>query len=269
MDRYPSSQTPRPFLRTALLMAALLVPLWAPAPQAAAQDTPLRGEAKVKKVVAHLNQALGGPEAWQSTRYLRFNFFGFRLHHWDRETGRHRLEGQTQDGVSYVVLHDINTREGQVWLDGEQASADAAKEWLERAYGAWINDTYWLLMPYKLTDPGVQLAWDGEEELDGVTYDRLALRFESVGLTPGDRYWAWINRETGLMDRWAYHLQGWEADRPRTEWKWLDWDRYGDVVLSPKRVKVDDGAERSLEELAVFDTLPDSVFESPEPVRVD
>jgi hypothetical protein len=156
-----------------------------------------------------------------------------------------------------------------VWLDGKEATGDAAKEWLDRAYGAWVNDTYWLLMPYKLRDPGVQLAYDGEEEIDGVTYDRLALRFKSVGLTPGDRYWAWINRETGLMDRWAYRLEDWEADRPRTVWKWLDWDRYGDIVLSPRRVQVDDGAERSLEDLAVFGTLPDSVFESPDPVRVD
>ena len=31
------------------------------------------------------------------------------------------------------------------------------------AYAIWVNDTYWLLMPYKMKDPGVTLAYDGEE----------------------------------------------------------------------------------------------------------
>lgn len=136
-------------------------------------------------------EAMGGRQAWEETRFLRFNFFGFRLHHWNRHTVRHRLEGKTREGDEYVVLHNIHTREGQVWLNGEELAGEDEAEWLKRAYGAWINDAYWLVMPYKLQDPGVNLSHDGEEELDGAVYDKLLLFFDGVGLTPGDRYWAY------------------------------------------------------------------------------
>ena len=40
-------------------------------------------------------------------------------------------------------------------------------------------------------------------------------------------------------------------------------------MSSPRQVKVDDGNERPLGDLAVFDHLPDSVFESAEPVAAN
>jgi hypothetical protein len=92
------------------------------------------------------------------------------------------------------------------------------------------------------------------------------LTFDGVGLTPGDRYWAYVNRSTHLMERWAYHLEDWDAEQEPTAWQWLDWQRYGGIMLSPRRVKTDDGSERLLGDIAVFDQLPDSVFTSPEPV---
>ncbi len=65
------------------------------------------------------------------------------------------------------------------------------------------------------------------------------------------------------MERWAYHLEGWEADREPTHWQWLDWQRYGGILLSPRRVNAADDKERTLGEIAVFDHLPDAVFTSP------
>ncbi|MEM7582283.1 MAG: hypothetical protein AAF560_02795 [Acidobacteriota bacterium] len=212
---------------------------------------------------------MGGEEAWQGTRYLRFNFFGFRTHHWDRYDGRHRFEGKSRDGDSYLVLHNINTRQGDVWINGEAIDGEAKSQWLERAYGAWINDTYWLIMPYKLLDPGVNLAYDGEETIEGTTFDKLRLTFNSVGMTPGDTYWAYINRDSGLMERWAYHLESWEDDREPTAWQWLDWQSYGNIMLSSRRVKTDDGNERPLADIAVFNSLPNSVFESSDPVAAE
>ncbi len=245
-------------LWTPLVAAFVLITL-PPALASAAADP------KADAVAETTLEAMGGRTAWEATRYLRFNFFGFRLHHWDRYTGRHRLEGETREGQAYVVLHNVHSRQGQVWLDGELQSGEAKAEWLERAYKAWINDTYWLLMPYKLRDPGVDLSYDGEEEIDGTVYDRLHLAFEGVGVTPGDQYWAYVNRETGLMDRWAYRLQSYEEGREATHWLWLDWKSYGGIRLAAVRRGLEDGNERGLGEIAVFDHLDDAVFTSPEP----
>lgn len=248
-----------------LLILALAAALLPPAALAETRDP------KAVELARGVLDAMGGQEAWDATRFLRFNFFGFRLHHWDRHTGRHRFEGKTRDGDSYLVLHNVVSREGTVRVNGKEVDGEDRAEWLKRAYGAWINDTYWLVMPYKLMDPGVNLAYDGSEQIGGVTFDKLKLTFEGVGLTPGDTYWAYVNRETGLMERWAYFLQDWEEGREPTHWQWLDWGRYGRIMLSPRRLNPDpeNGGERMLSELAVFDHLPDSAFMSPAPVAVD
>lgn len=248
-----------PILGTVLFAVLALVLVASPA--AAETDT------QAVEIAERTLEAMGGAEAWESTRFLRFDFFGFRLHHWDRYTGRHRFEGQTREGQSYVVLHDIQKREGRAWLDGKELEGDDLAEWLERAYGAWINDTYWLIMPYKLRDPGVHLSYDGEASEDGKTFDKLKLTFDGVGLTPGDTYWAWIDRETGLMDRWAFSLQGWEEGREPSVWRWTDWQTHGNIRLSSTRINLSDDSERGLGRIAVFDSLPDSVFESPDPVE--
>ncbi len=56
-----------------------------------------------------------------------------------------------------------------------------------------------------------------------------------------------------------------------THWQWLDWQRYGRIMLSSRRLNPDpeNGRETMLGELAVFDQLPDAVFTSPEPVTVE
>jgi hypothetical protein len=227
---------------------------------------PHEASPSAETVAARVMDAMGGEEAWNNTRFIRFSFAGRRTHWWDKWTGRHRLEGQTQDGKPFVVLHNINTRQGDAWVGGQKAEGDAAKELLERAYAAWINDTYWLVMPYKLRDPGVQLSYVGEEKIDGVDYDKLLLRFEKVGLTPGDRYWAYINKDTHLMDRWAYVLESMEAGAAPTMWLWQGWQKFGNIMLAPTRSQV--GGDRKLElgDIAVMEAMPDSVFTSPEPV---
>lgn len=225
------------------------------------------GDATAVAKAERLLDALGGKAAFEATHFLRFDFFGFRTHHWDRWTGRYRLEGKNRAGESYVVLFDTDTKDGRAWKDGAELSGEDAAQMLEMAYGAFINDTYWLLMPYKLLDPGVTLRDAGKETHGGTAYDVVELRFDSVGLTPGDTYWAYLDPATGLMDRWAYHLEDWPAEQPNTVWEWRDWQRYGGILLSSVRRNVESGDERPLGNIAVFDQLPDSVFTSPTPVE--
>jgi hypothetical protein len=217
-------------------------------------------------VADHLLHALGGQAAWDGTHYLKWTFAGRRTHWWDKYTGRHRVEGATKEGQKYVVLDNLNTHEGRAWVDGKEVTGDEAKPWLERGYGTWVNDSYWLLMPYKVRDPGVHLEYAGEESIDGHIYDKLALSFGQVGLTPGDRYWAYVNRDTGLMDRWAYILQDMPKDGPPTVWKWEGWERYGAMMLAPHRVQVGGDGKLELSDIAAPAELPDTVFTSNAPV---
>lgn len=247
-----------------LILSFLVLGLLAPLASAAAAAS--ESDPEAVQVAQRLLEALGGEEAWNDTHYITFDFFGRRSHVWDKHTGRHRLEGETQEGERYVVLHDVDDRgegPGRVFVNGEEASGDAKAEYLKNAYAAWINDTYWLAMPYKLLDPGVTLAYEGRETIDGTSYDVVKLSFDDVGLTPGDRYWAYVNRDTGLMDRWAYHLQSMEPDAEPTAWDWVGWKRHGNVMLSPTREQVGGDRVLSLAPIEVPETVPDATFTQP------
>ena len=103
--------------------------------------------------------------------------------------------------------------------------------------------------------------------IDGKAYDKLALSFEHVGLTPGDRYWAYVNRDTGLMDRWAFILQDMPKEGPPSVWVWDGWQKYGNIMLAPHRNHVGDDRKLELSDIAVSDQMPDAVFTSPEPAK--
>jgi hypothetical protein len=227
---------------------------------AAAQGT---ADPAAAALAERVMQALGGEAAWSEARFLRFGFAGRRHHAWDRATGRHRVEGETADGEPYVVVHHLDSREGRAWVDGAEATGEQAAELLENAYGAWVNDTYWLLMPYKLRDPGVTLAHDGSREVDGTDYEVLTLSFAGVGLTPGDRYWAYVHPESGQMDYWAFHLESMPADTEPSLWRWADWQTHGGIRLASRREQV--GGDRVLElsPIEVSREVPEGVFDGP------
>ncbi|HXU45270.1 MAG TPA: hypothetical protein VN783_07080 [Thermoanaerobaculia bacterium] len=249
-----------PLRATALAAVLALSPL-----PAARAEAPAGPPASPEALADQVLEALGGQKAWEATRYLHFTFAGRRSHWWDRYDGRHRVEGKTKEGQSYVVLENLNTREGTAYLDGKQVEGDELKKYLELGYGTWVNDTYWLIMPYKLRDPGVHLALAGEETIDGTTYDKLALSFDHVGLTPGDHYWAYVNRTTHLMDRWAYLLEDAKPGEAPTAWLWKDWQKVGGILLAPTRVMVGSDRTLPLGELSTA-PIPDGAFTSPAPL---
>jgi hypothetical protein len=163
-----------------------------------------------------------------------------------------------------VVLMNLNTQEGDAWLKGAKLEGDQQKEFVKRGYGGWVNDTYWLLMPYKMKDPGVVLAYEGEDKSEQGAWDKVALTFDNVGLTPKDKYWAFVNKSTGLVDRWEYVLKG--GTDPPTAWRWEGWKKFGTVMLAPERRNPKDGTRIFFPVLELPETIPDSAFTSPEPV---
>jgi hypothetical protein len=252
----------------ALLLSLTLLPLLTPA-TAAATDATLDAtpDARAAAIAQQVEQT-AGKEAWDATAAVRFTFARFRTHYWDKTSGDHRLEGRTRDGATYVILHNLNTRQGVAYKNGEKTTGEEEAALLEMAYGAWINDTYWLLFPFKLQDPGVNLTYAGEATIEGQQYDKLKLTFGAVGLTPGDTYWAYINRDTHRLDRWDYVLESYEEDQAATGWTWGGWKDYGGVLLASERKMVGGDRELPLDDIAVFTTLPASVFSSPAPVEL-
>ncbi len=222
-----------------------------------------------------LLSALGGAEAWAATRNLVFTFavargdteLTRRTHFWDRVSGRHRVEGIDRNQNAFVVIHNLADSTLMLATVGGEPVEEPERRALirEHAQAMWVNDTYWLLMPYKLKDPGVHLAYEGTKSEGDRTWDVIHMRFDRVGLTPGDQYWAYVNRETGLMDRWAFRLESMPPDAEPRQFDWMNWRRYGRILLSDAKVAVGGEQRIFFPRLAVFDELPESVFTSTEP----
>lgn len=226
--------------------------------------------------VEGMMDAMGGPAAWEKARYLRFDWVVERdgkevahvKHLWDRYDGRTRVEWETRDHKKVVALFNINTKTGHVHVDGHAAEGEELQKYLEQAYGRYINDGYWLLMPWKLKDPGVKLEYVSQTEMEGKKYDLVHISFEHVGLTPGDHYWAFINRETHLMDRWAYFLESYVKDKGEpaldkaTPWDWRDWRDVGGIKLAGEKVRLGENARIHFPVLKVLPEVEASVFES-------
>lgn len=212
-----------------LLVAAPLAachPPAAPQPSAKARPLPLVTRADTLARAAY--DAMGGPQVWERVRFLRFDFGpeqngrpspSRRRHLWDRTTGDYRLEVGRGDSL-YVVLFNTQTKAGQAFQSPSRTDTAAfapvpserQQGWIDRAYRAFINDTYWLLQPTKLFDPGVVRSYAADSSGSGRQV--LALAFAGVGLTPGDRYWLYFDAGRALPSAWRFHLQGDAAAGP-------------------------------------------------------
>ena len=220
-------------------LSLMLVVPWS-APFGAVDKDP-----RAVEVAERMMAASGGREAFEARPLLRFDFVVVRdgatvstyRHWWDRQTGRYRLDGTTEDGKEYRVLFNVQDQTGKVWIGSDLLEGEAAAEHVASAYGRYINDSDWLLMPWRWLDPGVGLAYEGEREVDGKLYDVVRLSFDPESrLTPGDQYWGFVSKESGRMERWEFILQkedGSPGDGPPQAFSWMEWqDAGGGVYLS-------------------------------------
>ncbi|MCU0418777.1 MAG: hypothetical protein MUC38_03895 [Cyclobacteriaceae bacterium] len=190
--------------------------------------------------------AMGGRQAWEDTRFIQWNFFDRRDLTWDKHTGWVRIESPG-DSTTYLV--NVNTHEGKVKIKGtEFTEGDTLTSLLKRAEAIWINDSYWLVMPFKLKDSGVTLKYLGEDTLANATYyNILQLTFNEVGNTPQNKYKLYVDLKEKLVKYWAFYPSA-DNDTAAFVRPWDNYQKYGTILLSadrsdnggPKRVKVPD-----------------------------
>lgn len=222
-------------IRNAVVLIALAA---AGAAFAGAKNPPAPGfdeagsDARAMSVADHTMDMMGGRASWDAVQTIGWTIFG-RTHLWNKWTGEYRL-----DADSLLVVMNINTKQGRAWNNGV-AVTDPEKlaTILQDAQSIWINDSYWLVMPYKLKDTGVTLVYGGEKTTeDGRTADMLVLTFKGVGDTPENKYDVYVDRESGMVTQWSYYKAA--ADpKPRFTLPWTNWTPFGGVKLSTGRGK--------------------------------
>jgi hypothetical protein len=227
---------------------------------------PVAAQPTADAVARRAIDVLAGP-AWNDARYFAFTFNVERdgknvasyPQRWDRFTGDYRVSGRNRDGDDVLVVMNVNTKQGKAWKNGQPA-ADPT-DLLTFGYRRFINDTYWLLMGFKTFDPGVTREYAGEKtDACGTRHDAVRLSFDKVGLTPGDVYWMWVNRDTGLVDQWHMKLEGAKPEDEPSVVLFRDYRRIGGLLISVNREIKGRNQFIKLDEVVVARDVPAGAF---------
>jgi hypothetical protein len=237
-----------------LLSASVVVAQSKKSPNPPAQGFDLTGsDPKAVQLADEVMAAMGGRKAWDNTQLIAWNFFGNRKLVWDKWNGMVRVDNLRDD---QTVLLNINTDKGRVFRGGrELTEPDSIAKYVKAGKAAWINDSYWLVMPFKLKDSGVTLKYLGDTTAtkDGKPADLIQMTFKGVGVTPDNKYHVWVDKQSHLVTQWA-HFSKYTDPTPRFTLPWGDYQKHGAILLSGER------GDRDLTDIMVFTGLPGEVF---------
>ena len=215
---------------------------------------------KAIQIADNVVEAMGGRTNWDNTQYIRWNFFGKRELTWDKWNGNVRIE---YPDIDATILLNVDGGAHEVLKDGKNLEhPDSLSKYYQMGKTIWINDSYWLVMPFKLKDTGVTLTYQGRDSTEsGVLADILQLTFKDVGVSPQHKYHIYVDPSTNLVCEWAFFNTA-EDEEPVFKTPWLNYQQHGSILLSSER-----GRNRVLKNINVYKTLPESVFVSTDPVN--
>lgn len=208
---------------------------------------------KAIEIADKVMKAMGGRKSWDKERFFTWNFFGSRTLWWDKLKGDVRIQMHNPD--STIILVNIFDKTGRVYSQGkEYTEPDSVSKYVKRGEGIWINDAYWLFMPFKLKDSGVTLAYVGEDTTQtGIASDVLQLTFEEVGNTPQNKYHVWVDRSDNLIKQWAFFREN-DMGEPNFITPWVGYEKYGSILLAGDR------GQRKITNIEVLEYMDKSVF---------
>ncbi|GAB3746323.1 hypothetical protein [Spirosoma pomorum] len=192
--------------------------------------------------------AMGGRQAWEDTHLIAWTFQNIRRLVWDKWNGLVRIDNLQDD---QTVLLNVNNDQGRVYRNGHEILAtDSLGFFLRQGKNRWLNDTYWLVLPFKLKDPGVTLKYLGKRpNQTGKPADLLQMTFKQAP----DKFWIWVDPKQHLVNQWAHFAKATDA-QPMFTVPWLDYKQYGSILLSGER------GVRDISDIMVFTGLPGEVF---------
>jgi len=209
---------------------------------------------KISTLISQTEAAMGGQKSFDKVRHLSWDFFGARTLTWDKKKGDVRIDMNKENTV---FLYNTESKTGRALKDGvECTDADSLATFMKSAHSIWINDSYWLIMPFKLDDPGVTLKYLGQKEAnEGQSCEVLELTFSEVGVTPNNKYHVYIDQETKLICQWDF-FTNYSDEQPRFSTPWKNYVDYDGVLLSGDR------GERKLSNIQVFKKIDKTVYTS-------
>lgn len=134
-------------------------------------------------------------EAWKDLPAIAWSYPMGHDYIWDKKANLVQVSWE-----DYRVLLNPETRKGEAYKNGERITEEEQKI-ISKAFEYYANDSFWLIAPYKVKDPGTVrkvVNYEGE--------DALLVQYTSGGVTPGDAY-LWLFDEMGYPYAWKFWVQ--------------------------------------------------------------
>lgn len=216
-------------------------------------------------------QAAGGPRAWEEVSSIRYTVTTV----WYDSTGRvermrpRRVEIQKSPGgfrsrierPEAEGLYVQTFADDTAWatLNGHPLASDHPATEETEYVGRDVH--YWIGLPWKLRDPGVNLE---AGQLDGNGHEVRVSFGSGVGIHPGDRYYYRFLDDDPWPEQVHYSEEGSEG---RTRTLWRDFTVAGPITYVGTRRYVDDRGRTTMElridDVWIDPPLADSLFHPP------
>ncbi len=173
-------------------------------------------EALADKMLLALNV-----EAYDSLEELRWSFP--RGHHFVWNKKEHTVNVRWSDFEVDLIPDKL---EGTALKNGKEISGSEAAEAVDKAWSLFANDSFWLVAPYKVRDPGTTRELVTME--DGS--EALLITYHTGGVTPGDSY-LWILGDDFRPKSWKM----WVSIIPIGGFHvtWEDWQQHAGAWFAP------------------------------------
>lgn len=159
-------------------------------------------------------------EAYLSINTLSWTFPGGHHYVWNKKENYVKVSWD-----DYEVEFFPDTKDGKAIQAGEVLTGKDQRKAIEKAWGYFANDSFWLIAPYKIRDPGTTRAIVQTEEGKG-----LLVHYASGGVTPGDTY-LWILDANNRPKAWKMWVDIIPIGGLRFSWE--SWKQYKGAWLAP------------------------------------
>ncbi|GAB2602390.1 hypothetical protein [Spirosoma areae] len=209
-------------------------------------------DARAVQVADAVMAAMGGRAAWDETQLIAWTFDGLRKFVWDKWSGDVRIDNLLDD---QTILFNSTNDMGRVYRDGEELTQpDSVAKYVRLGKRDWLNDAYWLLMPFKLKESGVTLRYLGYDlTQERKPADALQVTFKPGTAMAGGKYKLWVDKKSHLVTQWAYYPKLTDT-QPVFTLPWEDYEQHGNILLSSDR------GEQKISDIMIFTGLPGEVF---------
>ena len=230
---------------------------------------PSQSDAKAIEIADAVLEAIGA-DAWSEVRFLKFQYskvqgekiLSQRTHYWDRKIGRSRLEAETSKTKrKAVVIVDHETKAGEAAIDGKPVAEAQSGKIIQNALKYWLEDSLWVITPFRLKEPGSRLRYEGEKVAGPITYDMITAQFVD---NPEVKYRFYVNRDTKMFDSMAFVLKG--RNVTPVAFNWVEWSDIAGMKFSLKKNQSGGEVDILISDIEVFDSMPATAFTSTAPL---